>query len=88
MKIRSLIAAFVVLGGICSPMAAFADDDDHEGKRKWWRGEWREDHWNRPCEVKLESKRGEFKRRSNARMASVPIGMASGKRSSGMARAR
>lgn len=62
MKIRSLIAAFVVLGGVCAPMAAFADDDDQAGKRKWWRGEWREDYWNRPCEVKLESKRGEFKR--------------------------
>jgi hypothetical protein len=32
------------------------------GQERWWRGEWREEFWNGPCEVKLESKRGEFKR--------------------------
>ena len=43
--------------------AAFADDDmrPRDGKR-WWRGEVREDFWSGPCEVKIESKRGEFKR--------------------------
>ena len=43
--------------------AAFADDDmrPSDGKR-WWRGEIREDFWRGPCEVKIESKRGEFKR--------------------------
>jgi hypothetical protein len=29
---------------------------------RWWRGEWKEEFWDSPCEVKLESKRGEFKR--------------------------
>jgi hypothetical protein len=32
------------------------------GQGRWWRGEWKEEFWNGPCEVKLESKRGEFKR--------------------------
>jgi hypothetical protein len=29
-------------------------DDDRGGR--WWRGEWKEEFWNGPCEVKLESK--------------------------------
>jgi hypothetical protein len=32
------------------------------GGGRWWRGEWKEEFWDGPCEVKLESKRGEFKR--------------------------
>ena len=32
------------------------------GQGRWWRGDWRDEFWNGPCEVKLESKRGEFKR--------------------------
>lgn len=35
--------------------------DDNSGKR-WWGGEWKEEFWDGPCEVKIESKRGEFKR--------------------------
>jgi hypothetical protein len=29
---------------------------------RWWGGEWKEEFWDGPCEVKLESRRGEFKR--------------------------
>lgn len=29
---------------------------------KWYHGQWKEDFWDGPCEVKIESKRGEFKR--------------------------
>ena len=29
---------------------------------RWWQGEWQEEVWDGPCEVKLESQRGEFKR--------------------------
>ncbi|WP_459946413.1 hypothetical protein [Desulfocastanea catecholica] len=45
------------------PATCFANDDmrPRDGKR-WWRGELREDFWNGPCEVKIEAKRGEFKR--------------------------
>jgi hypothetical protein len=32
------------------------------GHGRWWHGQWKEEFWNGPCEVKLESKRGEFKR--------------------------
>lgn len=32
------------------------------GRGRWWSGAWQEEFWNGPCEVKLESKRGEFKR--------------------------
>lgn len=42
--------------------SAFAGDDVDEARERWWRDEWREAYWAEPCEVKLESKRGEFKR--------------------------
>ena len=61
MKTRSIFLVFLLLGGVQAPFPTFADDDG-ERKRQWWRSEWREDYWNRPCEVKLESKQGEFKR--------------------------
>lgn len=32
------------------------------GDRRWWGGDWKEEFWDGPCEVKIESKRGEFKR--------------------------
>lgn len=62
MSIRSLFAVLVLLGGVFTPLVAVANDDDRERNRLWWHEEWREDYWNRPCELKLESKRGEFKR--------------------------
>ena len=43
--------------------AVLADDGDrHRDKQRWWGGEWKEEFWDGPCEVKIESKRGEFKR--------------------------
>ncbi|MGH8831450.1 MAG: hypothetical protein ACREXV_10195, partial [Polaromonas sp.] len=43
--------------------SAFAADDDRtRDKKRWWRGEWKEEFWDGPCEVKIESKRGESKR--------------------------
>lgn len=43
--------------------AVLADDDDRRyAKKRWWGGEWKEEFWDGPCEVKIESKRGEFKR--------------------------
>lgn len=53
--------AVVLLCYISALLPALADDND-DTKRRWWRNDWREDYWARPCEVKLESKRGEFKR--------------------------
>lgn len=40
------------------PVVGLADD----ARRGWWHDEWREPYWARPCEVKLESKKGAFKR--------------------------
>jgi hypothetical protein len=43
--------------------AVLADDNDHHrDKNRWWGGEWKEEFWDGPCEVKVESKRGEFER--------------------------
>jgi hypothetical protein len=43
---RTILMALLVLGVLGAPTRALADDDDDD----------------RPCEVKIESKRGEFKR--------------------------
>jgi hypothetical protein len=43
--------------GLAQTASAAADD-----RTRWWRGEWKEAFWDGPCEVKIESKRGEFKR--------------------------
>lgn len=43
--------------------AVFADDDDRfRDKKHWWEGEWKDELWDGSCEVKIESKRREFKR--------------------------
>jgi hypothetical protein len=53
-----LVAA--VLG---APSGGGAERGEGYGpKRRWWRGECQADYWNGPCEVKLESKRGHYKR--------------------------
>lgn len=44
-----------------SPHPALADDDDDD-RHRWWRAELRDPHWDRPCEEKIESKQGEYKR--------------------------
>lgn len=44
----------------------FAHDPERDAGR-WWRGEWKEAFWDGPCEVKLESKRGEFKRETRCK---------------------
>ncbi|MGH8566694.1 MAG: hypothetical protein ACREXU_01435 [Gammaproteobacteria bacterium] len=55
--------ALLLLGSIGVLFPALADDrNGDDAKRRWWRGEWKEEFWDGPCEVKLESKRGEFKR--------------------------
>ncbi len=61
MKTWSILGVLIVVGaGIGTP--SLGDDWRGEGgPGRWWRGEW-EEFWDGPCEVKLESKRGEFKR--------------------------
>lgn len=49
--------------GVVIVRPALGDDWKGEsGHGRWWLGEWKEEFWDGPCEVKLESKRGEFKR--------------------------
>ena len=57
-----LLTIFLVL--IFGPHnAVFADDDDYRRYQKYWQAdEWKEEFWDGPCEVKIESKHGEFKR--------------------------
>jgi hypothetical protein len=53
-----ILAAILALNSV-----ALADDNDRYRDNKHWReGEWKEEFWDGPCEVKIESKRGEFKR--------------------------
>ena len=58
MKLKSAVIA-TLLSSIHPAIPAIADDDS---RQRWWRNEWRDPYWSRPCEVKLESKPGEFKR--------------------------
>ncbi len=49
-----------ILGG--QALAVAGDDGRSRDGQRWWQGEWKEEFWDGPCEVKIESKRGEFKR--------------------------
>jgi hypothetical protein len=63
MNTWGILVVAMMFGFACVTPAA---GDDRRGAPSghgpWWRGEWKEEFWNGPCEVKLESKRGEFKR--------------------------
>lgn len=61
MKILSI--CFLLLITALNQQAAFADDYSRRGGReRWGDEEVKEEYWDGPCEVKIESKRGEFKR--------------------------
>lgn len=59
MDTRATSTVAMILAIVCVTPAV---GDDGKSRGRWWRGEWKEEFWNGPCEVKLESKRGEFKR--------------------------
>jgi hypothetical protein len=63
MRPKATPLVLVVAAGFLYHAAAHANDDmrPRDGKR-WWRGQVAEDFWGGPCEVKTESKRGEYKR--------------------------
>ena len=63
MRPKKSVLALLAVSVLACQTTAFAQDDERtrDGKR-WWRGEWKEQFWDGPCEVKIESKRGEFKR--------------------------
>ena len=60
---RSTVYPFLAASLLLVQTVALADDSmrPRDGKR-WWRGEIREGFWDGPCETKVESKRGEYKR--------------------------
>ena len=55
--IRLMLAALLV-----APATSSADDFRSPDDKRWWKSEWKEEYWDGPCQVKSESKRGEFKR--------------------------
>ncbi len=60
---KTLVLSLLLAQFLGLHSAVFAGDDDgHRYKKRWWEGEWKEEFWDGPCEVKIESKRGEFKR--------------------------
>ena len=62
MRIGCILAVLLVTGLGCAGPALAEHRSDEHGQGRWWHGEWREEFWDGPCEVKLESKHGEFKR--------------------------
>lgn len=55
--LRVLLATQLV-----APAIGCADDFRSSDDKRWWQGEWKEEYWDGPCQVKSESKPGEFKR--------------------------
>jgi hypothetical protein len=63
MSTWGILGVTMILAIACVTAAPGDDRTGTAGDRgRWWRGEWKEEFWNGPCEVKLESRRGEFKR--------------------------
>jgi len=60
---KTVIAIFLALFFGLQNTAAFADDDNKShGKKRMWGEERNEEFRDGPCEVKVESKDGEYKR--------------------------
>lgn len=59
--IKSIVALFIASACI-GPGLALADDKDYRRAKRWSEREWKEEYRNGACEVKRESKPGEFKR--------------------------
>jgi hypothetical protein len=55
----------VLLFSICSMIPGFVSANDSHSD--WWRDSLRDPYWESPCEFKLESKPGEFKREIKCR---------------------
>jgi hypothetical protein len=57
------ILALIVVSALSWHAATFAADDGRSrGGQRWWQDHSKDEFWDGPCEVKIESKRGEFKR--------------------------
>ena len=59
---------WTILGTVivfCIGIAAPALSDgwkEQSGRGRWWQGDYKEEYWDGPFQVKTESKQGEFKR--------------------------
>ena len=55
-----MLGVLMIVGlGILKP--ALRDGWQHERRQgRWWRGEWKDECWDGPCQVKREAKRREF----------------------------
>lgn len=63
MTLRLSVLTLLVATILGHQNAASAGDDFRSpDSKRWWRGESKEEFWDGPCQVKTESKRGEFKR--------------------------
>jgi hypothetical protein len=60
MKRLGIVGVAMVVG--LAALTPATGDDRRGDHRRWWKGEWKEEFWGGPCEVKLESRRGEYKR--------------------------
>lgn len=68
MNASGILGLAMILGIAWAPPAPAHDPrGGPSGHGPWWRGDWREEYWNGPCEVKIESRRGEFKREIKCR---------------------
>jgi hypothetical protein len=62
MRIRTALFALMVFWmGIVSP-ALSGDWKEQSGRGRWWQGDYKGEYLDGPCQVKTETKRGEFKR--------------------------
>lgn len=59
MKILHALCAILACPLAFAPVLA---DDRDSPQRRWWRDDFRDNYRNRPCEYKIESMRGAFKR--------------------------
>jgi hypothetical protein len=61
MRTLPILGVLLLVGiGIVRPALGDARKGQ-SGQPRWWGGEWQEEFWGGPCEVKLESKRDEYK---------------------------
>ena len=61
MRTWPLLGVLLVVGlGLVGP--ALGDEWKHErGQGRWWRGEWKDEFRDGPCQVKIEATRDEYK---------------------------
>jgi hypothetical protein len=62
MRTRTSVAVLMVVGIALAGPALGGDWKDASGQGRWWRGEWKDEFRDGPCEVKREAKRREFMR--------------------------